>query len=827
MSDVAFTFKKMSSTTSCVTGMVNGEASILEISSTDDSGLKVIKVDSCAFKGNKNIEEVIIPDSVKSIGESAFENCSNLRRLTLPDSMEQIGAHAFKKCDILSLILPKMRVLDFAVFSKNKNGIFAINKKIDYVKSHAFNGCKKLVCLLSDRDTKKWDEDWLAGAQNFSDAVEDLPINARKKTVLNENDQANIKELNEHVDDVKNKQELFDQNIETNSANGIVYAKAIKLSFPVRHLRIKKIPVLQSAQLSFYQKFIILLLEKGIKANDPDELTDSLSNILNVSRACVKDFVDYLINNSYLDYSDKNKKYKLCKEMHFTIKPELNNAMFAELDTKLAECNKIIYIKDANKCFLEEDFNNGVFRRKSGAINQNDDLNYCDVEAIKSQSDYIKQLLSKYFEKTNMHIRNDFSFDVSSEKTDDYQFEFDALLQYSYSKEEKQSTLFNVAVLKDNFLPKDFIDGLTKDYKVDNELPRFLAMQEQFYEKITKGTSEMDNTESSIIVANEKVTPLEEDLENSKAVFNELKKTNKQKKKEAVDAVDEVKNQIKEKENEISINESLINKSSVDDANLISNLKKTIKNLKKAKEKLETELTSKTNDVEKLERNLKTSEENLYKTIVEKEEAVSAAKTVVRNYEQDLKERGNDLALLLSKNKNKTNETIKKVVQKYPAEKNIFNRYVTHIVVCLDEAISASECNAVDEIASCIDTIREKYRKVFQIVFDTLLRKKEMSLGSYMSSSFNQIELEKLFKARNVNIDVKQRFATFHDIANAIGHLAENGPKKGLNDKRLNEFKKMSSIERNRILLAIPDFFNSITFTGKEMDEFNSRLTIK
>ena len=76
---------------------------------------------------------------------------------------------------------------------------------------------------------------------------------------------------------------------------------------------------------------------------------------------------------------------------------------------------------------------------------------------------------------------------------------------------------------------------------------------------------------------------------------------------------------------------------------------------------------------------MKTSEENLSKTIVEKEEAVSAAKTVVRKYEQDLKERGNDLASTLSKNKNKTNETVKKVIQKYPAEKNIFNRYVTHM----------------------------------------------------------------------------------------------------------------------------------------------------
>ena len=41
--------------------------------------------------------------------------------------------------------------------------------------------------------------------------------------------------------------------------------------------------------------------------------------------------------------------------------------------------------------------------------------------------------------------------------------------------------------------------------------------------------------------------------------------------------------------------------------------------------------------------------------------------------------------------------------------------------ISLDKALSASEFNAVDEVAISIDTIREKYRKVLQIVFDISL----------------------------------------------------------------------------------------------------------
>lgn len=825
MSNIEFKFKKINSSSSSIIGMNDNQEKIIYIPSEDDFGLTVTKIDSSAFKGNNNIEEVFIPDSVKNIGESAFEKCTNLKKLRLPSTMIEIGRHAFKYCDIRKLILPELSKLGFAAFSKNKDGIFAIKEKITCVQSHAFNECEKLVCLLPERTTKKWDYDWDAGAKNFSDDEEDLPDIEYNETSNNESEKNSV--VMDSENEATNKQELFDQNIEVRGAKGIVYAKVIKLSFPVKHLLITKIPVLQSAQLSFYQKFIILLLEKGVKANDSTELSNSLSNMLNVSRTCVEDFVNYLVQNSYLDYNNRTKKYSLCKEMHFTIKPELNNAMFAELDTKLAECNKIVYLKEIQKCYLEEDFNNGVFKRKGNSTNSDEDLDYDEIEQIKSQNEYIRDLLSRYFEKTNMHIKHEFSFDVKSVKSNDYSIEFDALLQYSYSKEKKQSKLFNTIVLKDNFLPKNFINSLAEQYKVDDDLPRFLGMQDQFYEKVIENSDEMDKTVLSIENANEQLRPLEEDLESTKVQLNELKKSNKQKKKEVTNEVDEVKAKIKDKENEISMNESLINKSTIDDEALINNLKKTIKDLKKAKEKLEHDLSSKTNDVAELEQNLKKSEENLSKVIDEKEEVVSKAKAIVRNYEKELKDQGSDLTNLLTKNKNKTNETIKSVIQKYPSEKNIFNRYVTDIAIWLDSAISASECNAVDEIARCIDTIREMYRKVIQIVFDTLLGKKEMTLGSYMNDSFNQIELEKLFKSRGVNVDIKQRLIIFHDVANAIGHLAENGPKKEANIKRLTEFKKMSSMERSRIILAIPDFFNSITFKNKEVEAFVNKLTIR
>ncbi len=56
-----------------------------------------------AFKSNKTIELVVIPDSVTSIGSSAFYQCSNLSSVAIPESVTSIGTHAFVGCSSLEL----------------------------------------------------------------------------------------------------------------------------------------------------------------------------------------------------------------------------------------------------------------------------------------------------------------------------------------------------------------------------------------------------------------------------------------------------------------------------------------------------------------------------------------------------------------------------------------------------------------------------------------------------------------------------------------------------------------------------------------------------
>ncbi|MBR4758525.1 MAG: leucine-rich repeat domain-containing protein, partial [Lachnospiraceae bacterium] len=89
-----------------------------------------------AFKGNKKIKKVTIPNTVVSIGKSAFENCTALTTLTIKGTkLASIGQSAFKNCKALKKV----------TFPKN----------VKSVGKQAFSGCKKLkTIVVKNKKTK-------------------------------------------------------------------------------------------------------------------------------------------------------------------------------------------------------------------------------------------------------------------------------------------------------------------------------------------------------------------------------------------------------------------------------------------------------------------------------------------------------------------------------------------------------------------------------------------------------------------------------------------------------------------------------------------------
>lgn len=84
------------SITSLSLGMFQGCTSLtsFEIPST------ITSIGSNAFKGS-GLEEITIPDTVKSINNYAFDECANLRRITVGSGLTTIGSGAFRNCSSL------------------------------------------------------------------------------------------------------------------------------------------------------------------------------------------------------------------------------------------------------------------------------------------------------------------------------------------------------------------------------------------------------------------------------------------------------------------------------------------------------------------------------------------------------------------------------------------------------------------------------------------------------------------------------------------------------------------------------------------------------
>ena len=83
---------------------------IYEYAFYEDANINSVVMPNCvtsigdsAFYNCYSITSITIPDSVTSIGEDAFSNCESLTSITIPDSVTSIGEGAFTLCDNLKI----------------------------------------------------------------------------------------------------------------------------------------------------------------------------------------------------------------------------------------------------------------------------------------------------------------------------------------------------------------------------------------------------------------------------------------------------------------------------------------------------------------------------------------------------------------------------------------------------------------------------------------------------------------------------------------------------------------------------------------------------
>ncbi len=118
----------------------------------------VTDIGAYAFSKCTNLESVILPNSITQIGHYAFNDCTKLSNINLPDSIKEIGIGTFKGCTNLeSVILPNnLTQIESYVFN-NCSNLKSINipDSVTGISSYAFEKCNSLESItLPDNVTR-------------------------------------------------------------------------------------------------------------------------------------------------------------------------------------------------------------------------------------------------------------------------------------------------------------------------------------------------------------------------------------------------------------------------------------------------------------------------------------------------------------------------------------------------------------------------------------------------------------------------------------------------------------------------------------------------
>jgi len=115
--------------------------------------------DYCSYPNNNNarlhildengdeVTDIVLPDSVKSIGDYAFQNCTELTSITIPDSVTSIGKSAFYDCTgLTSITIPDSvtSIGNAAFYRCTGLTSVTIGNGVTRIEHSAFYGCTGL-----------------------------------------------------------------------------------------------------------------------------------------------------------------------------------------------------------------------------------------------------------------------------------------------------------------------------------------------------------------------------------------------------------------------------------------------------------------------------------------------------------------------------------------------------------------------------------------------------------------------------------------------------------------------------------------------------------
>ncbi len=107
----------------------------------------VTSIGNYAFRACSSLTSITIPNSVTSIGDGAFSNCTGLTSITIPNSVTSIGGGAFSDCNGLTSVIFHCKQIDswFSGMTTIRN--IELGEEVEIIGSSAFKGCSALTSI--------------------------------------------------------------------------------------------------------------------------------------------------------------------------------------------------------------------------------------------------------------------------------------------------------------------------------------------------------------------------------------------------------------------------------------------------------------------------------------------------------------------------------------------------------------------------------------------------------------------------------------------------------------------------------------------------------
>ena len=134
-------------------------------------GNSVTSIGSSAFSGCSGLTSVTIPNSVTSIGNGAFRDCSGLTSVTIPNSVTSIGGEAFRECSGLTSVTIGNSVTSIGASTFYKCfrlTSVTIPNSVTSIGSSAFKDCSGLTSVTIPNSVTSIDDQAFLGCDGLT-----------------------------------------------------------------------------------------------------------------------------------------------------------------------------------------------------------------------------------------------------------------------------------------------------------------------------------------------------------------------------------------------------------------------------------------------------------------------------------------------------------------------------------------------------------------------------------------------------------------------------------------------------------------------------------